>query len=86
MLLTCSLGRRSAKLRAIAPQASPGGGAELRILIMHGGGCDMAIKLNVGTWHAGPYFEQAQISFFNLEFADTNAVDHQSCLLDTIIK
>ena len=46
----------------------------------------MAIKLNVGTWHAGPYFEQAQISFFNLEFADTNAVDHQSCLLDTIIK
>ena len=43
---------------------------------------DVAIKLDVGTWHAGPFFEQAQLSFFNLELADTNAVDHQSCLLD----
>ena len=43
---------------------------------------DMAIKLDVGTWHAGPFFEQSHLSFFNLELADTNAVDHQSCMLD----
>ena len=43
---------------------------------------DMAIKLHVGTWHAGPFFERAQLSFFNLELADTNVVDHQSCHLD----
>lgn len=43
---------------------------------------DVAIKLHVGTWHAGPFFEEAERSFFNLELADTNAVDHQSCHLD----
>ena len=43
---------------------------------------DIAIKLDVGTWHAGPFFEETELSFFNLELADTNAVDHQSCLID----
>ncbi len=34
------------------------------------------IKLDVGTWHAGPYFEYEFVDFYNLELADTNVVDH----------
>jgi ureidoglycolate hydrolase len=34
------------------------------------------IKLEVGTWHAGPYFEQDFVDFYNLELSDTNLVDH----------
>lgn len=36
------------------------------------------IKLEVGTWHAGPYFEGDFIDFYNLELSDTNIVDHFS--------
>ena len=43
---------------------------------------NVAIKLHRGSWHAGPFFEDDEISFFNLELADTNEVDHQSCYLD----
>ena len=38
----------------------------------------VAIKLHRGTWHAGPFFENEEISFLNLELSDTNEVDHQS--------
>lgn len=42
------------------------------------------IKLNVGTWHAGPYFEAPVVDFYNLELSDTNVVDHDTCnLLET---
>ncbi|MDY6901562.1 MAG: ureidoglycolate lyase [Cyanobacteriota bacterium] len=34
------------------------------------------IKLNVGTWHAGPYFEHDEVDFYNLELSNTNEVDH----------
>ena len=34
------------------------------------------IKLNVGTWHAGPYFDHEFVDFYNLELSDTNVVDH----------
>jgi ureidoglycolate hydrolase len=34
------------------------------------------IKLEVGTWHAGPYFEHDVVDFYNLELSDTNVVDH----------
>lgn len=37
------------------------------------------IKLEIGTWHAGPYFEQAAIEFYNLELSDTNLIDHDTC-------
>ena len=37
---------------------------------------DCFIKLNVGTWHAGPYFEHEVVDFYNLELSDTNIVDH----------
>ena len=34
------------------------------------------IKLAVGTWHAGPYFDHDIVDFYNLELSDTNVVDH----------
>ncbi|NJM98597.1 MAG: Ureidoglycolate hydrolase [Phormidesmis sp. RL_2_1] len=37
------------------------------------------VKLAVGTWHAGPYFDDDTINFYNLELSDTNVVDHTTC-------
>jgi ureidoglycolate hydrolase len=37
------------------------------------------IKLDLGTWHAGPYFEQNAIAFYSLELSDTNLTDHHTC-------
>jgi len=39
------------------------------------------IKLEVGTWHAGPHFDADFIDFYNLELSDTNQVDHDTCSL-----
>ncbi len=36
------------------------------------------IKLEVGTWHAGPYFDGEVVEFYNLELSDTNVTDHFS--------
>lgn len=37
------------------------------------------VKLHMATWHAGPLFDGADsMSFFNLELADTNVVDHNT--------
>lgn len=36
------------------------------------------IKLEVGTWHAGPYFEEDFVDFYNLELSDTNVIDRFS--------
>src|ERR1700730_6551978 len=41
----------------------------------------VAVNLPRGTWHAGPFFEDAEISFLNLELSDTNEVDHQNANL-----
>ncbi|HEY9751182.1 MAG TPA: ureidoglycolate lyase [Allocoleopsis sp.] len=42
------------------------------------------IKLHLGTWHAGPYFDQDFVDFYNLELSDTNINDHDTCdLLET---
>ncbi|MEO0770683.1 MAG: ureidoglycolate lyase [Cyanobacteria bacterium J06649_4] len=42
------------------------------------------VKLEVGTWHAGPYFDDDTVNFYNLELSDTNVVDHTTCdLLQT---
>lgn len=41
------------------------------------------IKLNLGTWHAGPYFDSPFVDFYNLELSDTNVVDHDTCDLRT---
>lgn len=40
---------------------------------------NVAVMLKRGTWHAGPLFGTAEASFFNLELADTNVVDHWNC-------
>lgn len=37
------------------------------------------IKLDLSTWHAGPYFRHPSVSFYNLELSDTNINDHQTC-------
>ena len=34
------------------------------------------IKLEIGTWHAGPYFDDEIVDFYNLELSDTNVIDH----------
>jgi ureidoglycolate hydrolase len=39
------------------------------------------IKLEVGTWHAGPYFDAEFVDFYNLELSDTNVNDHHTCNL-----
>lgn len=42
------------------------------------------VKLEIGTWHAGPYFDADTVNFYNLELSDTNVVDHTTCdLLQT---
>uniref|UniRef100_A0A5B7BCP2 Ureidoglycolate hydrolase n=1 Tax=Davidia involucrata TaxID=16924 RepID=A0A5B7BCP2_DAVIN len=34
------------------------------------------LKLNQGTWHAGPLFKADTMDFYNLELSNTNVVDH----------
>ncbi|KAG2601700.1 uncharacterized protein LOC120708556 [Panicum virgatum] len=34
------------------------------------------LKLNKGTWHAGPLFKRDAVDFYNLELSNTNVVDH----------
>jgi len=34
------------------------------------------LKLHVGTWHAGPIFQESFMDFYNLELSDTNETDH----------
>jgi len=34
------------------------------------------IKLERGTWHAGPYFDEEAVDFYNLELSNTNEIDH----------
>ncbi|CAL6301652.1 unnamed protein product [Bathycoccus prasinos] len=36
------------------------------------------IKLNKGTWHAGPFFNEKYMDFINFELRDTNISDHNS--------
>lgn len=52
--------------------------AQLAAFVVPG---DVAVLLARGTWHAGPYFAAPAMSFFNLELADTNQVDHHTVAL-----
>lgn len=37
------------------------------------------LKMEEGTWHAGPLFDNADhMDFYNLELSDTNVVDHNT--------
>ena len=67
-------------LMAVAPpgKASAPKPEEIKAFCIPG---DCFIKLAVGTWHAGPYFETDVINFYNLELSDTNVVDHDTCSL-----
>lgn len=38
------------------------------------------LKLNAGTWHAGPLFRTKEMDFYNLELTDTN-VSMLVCLI-----
>ncbi|MFZ3237088.1 MAG: ureidoglycolate lyase [Stellaceae bacterium] len=42
---------------------------------------DRFLKLGRGTWHAGPYFDENQRDFYNLELIDTNTADYTVCRL-----
>eukprot|EP00252_Welwitschia_mirabilis_P006189 TRINITY_DN16984_c0_g1_i1.p1 TRINITY_DN16984_c0_g1~~TRINITY_DN16984_c0_g1_i1.p1 ORF type:complete len:207 (-),score=29.06 TRINITY_DN16984_c0_g1_i1:191-811(-) len=46
---------------------------EIKVFRIHG---PQFMKLNVGTWHAGPLFTDTYMDFYNLELSDTNEVDH----------
>jgi ureidoglycolate hydrolase len=49
-----------------------------------GGG--VALALQRGAWHAGPYFEAETQDFLNLELTDTNETDHHTATLPTPIR
>jgi len=37
------------------------------------------VKMECGTWHAGPFFEGVDhLDFYNLELSDTNVTDHNT--------
>jgi ureidoglycolate hydrolase len=42
---------------------------------------DCVVKLDVGTWHAGPLFSHRECLFFNLENLDTNKHDFDAAEL-----
>jgi ureidoglycolate hydrolase len=42
---------------------------------------DVAVMLHKSTWHAGPLFAGPPRCFFNLELADSNEIDHHTCML-----
>lgn len=43
---------------------------------------DVAVLLLRGTWHAGPFFSEERLAFFNLELDGTNVEDHETSHLD----
>ncbi len=56
------------------PSATPQPNLEAMAAFRIPGNC--FIKLDVGTWHAGPYFDDEIVDFYNLELSDTNVIDH----------
>jgi ureidoglycolate hydrolase len=69
-----SLGGQEWFLGVAPPSPQPQPDLEkLRVFRIPG---DCFIKLEVGTWHAGPLFDQPAIDFYNLELSDTNIIDH----------
>ncbi|MBD1913872.1 MULTISPECIES: ureidoglycolate lyase [unclassified Leptolyngbya] len=72
-----SLGGQEWWLGVAAPTESACPSVEDIVVFRIPGTC--FIKLNLGTWHAGPYFDQPSVDFYNLELADTNITDHETC-------
>ncbi|MGF1600811.1 MAG: ureidoglycolate lyase [Thermosynechococcaceae cyanobacterium] len=68
-------------LMAVAPPTEGNPEPEKIVAFHIPGNC--FINLSAGTWHAGPYFDQATLDFYNLELSDTNITDHETCNLIT---
>ena len=60
---------------AVAPAEAAPDESNLRAFRIPG---NCFVKLEPGTWHAGPYFVHPAVSFYNLELSDTNVVDHHT--------
>lgn len=76
-----SLGGREWLIGVAPPGESPAPSLEsIAVFRVPGNGF---IKLEVGTWHAGPYFDDDWMEFYNLELSDTNLSDHDTCNLKT---
>lgn len=69
-----SLGGKEWYLAVCPPSSQPVPDLESLKAFRIPGNC--FVKLEVGTWHAGPYFDSAIVDFYNLELSDTNVVDH----------
>ncbi|PSB27840.1 ureidoglycolate lyase [Stenomitos frigidus] len=74
-----SLGGKEWLLGVAPPDATALTAWEQIVVFCIPGNC--FIKLEVGTWHAGPYFDDSCIDFYNLELSDTNLVDYDTCNL-----
>jgi ureidoglycolate hydrolase len=76
-LCTQSLGSLEGKdwFMAVAPPCeSPQPDLEKLAAFRIPGNC--FIKLETGTWHAGPYFDHDFVDFYNLELSNTYVNDH----------
>lgn len=74
-----SLEGKSWFLGVAPPSTAPSPAWEDIVVFRIPGNC--FIKLEVGTWHAGPFFDDDCVDFYNLELSDTNLVDHDTCNL-----
>jgi ureidoglycolate hydrolase len=61
-------------LAVAPPSAEPEPDVEAIAAFRIAGNC--FVKLHLGTWHAGPYFDAEMVDFYNLELSDTNINDH----------
>lgn len=61
------------------PNAAPFPAWEDIVVFCIPGNC--FIKLEIGTWHAGPFFDHDWVDFYSLELSDTNLIDHDTCNL-----
>ncbi|GJX99664.1 putative RmlC-like cupin domain-containing protein [Tanacetum coccineum] len=43
------------------------------------------LKLNMGTWHAGPLFESHAMDFYNLELSNTDVSSSTECLTSIVL-
>ncbi|WP_342662862.1 ureidoglycolate lyase [Baaleninema simplex] len=69
-----SLGGKSWAIAVAPPSADDRPDRDRLAAFLVPGNC--FIKLEAGTWHAGPYFEAEAMEFYNLELSDTNVTDH----------
>jgi ureidoglycolate hydrolase len=74
-----SLGGKEWLIAVAPPSSAPEPGLDTIAAFRVPGDC--FIKLELGTWHAGPYFDADWVDFYNLELSNTNSEDHDTCSL-----